>query len=266
MNSVETNLDEMRRQAYLAAIGITPWSPRYILPAAKESQKTIITELPVGDLSNESYEEAAIASSTEALTPSAEATSHSSDQREAFEARHSPRLTLDVHESDNSEQEKRATTNLGAAKKDIVSQFSMACVDIGQKGLLVTETDFSRTQGLLKPHMSLINSISFALGYKPTQFVKPTEFRWPIQGLQLEGGEDMAIEAVTAFLEKNIETNNKEWLLLLGDQLKVIFDTVSNGSLNQLRIVYGPSVDNMLIHTESKRTLWQSCSSIVPSA
>ncbi|MCX4028055.1 hypothetical protein H0A36_25075 [Endozoicomonas sp. SM1973] len=216
---------EQQRQAYLQAMGIPSWFPRYQLPSA----------LPTPDYywpvtNNGSLVEASAINQQAATTQSEESANPSRYLPESLTER--PKLAkLQIRDSlVNSDKSatisKEGITGQPELEAEQVKEiqavltepcyFQLVCMTPNEQVMLVTELPYSGVNELSALHYSLVNNLLTALNIKSI-VNEAKSFKWPFTFQQfVDQSEPVASAAVKAYLEGQLGFSSKKLVILMG--------------------------------------------------
>ncbi|MDE1463087.1 hypothetical protein [Spartinivicinus poritis] len=214
---------EQQRQAYLQAMGIPSWFPRYQLPGA---QPTPDYYWPVA--SSESLVEAPATHQQAAITQSEE---FSHGLPESFSERpklaklqirdslvNSKKSAADFTKEGMTDQPKLEAEQVKEIQVTLTEScyFQLVCMSPTEQVMLVTELPYSGVNELSVLHYSLVNNLLAALNIKSTAN-EAKSFKWPFTFQQfVDQSEPVASAAVKAYLEGQLGFSSKKLVILMG--------------------------------------------------
>lgn len=209
-------VDELQRRAYLDAMGVDSYMPRFVLPAAPPSllcarpltAPQTGTEAAKAVPARAPDQLAALRSSAPEPAPAAATTASAAQQG----SRHL-RALLDmplVTECVEPSVAKAAVAN-GSAAGPV--RFSLVVMSVSQ-GILVL--DDAGTDAEADAHTALLHNLLFALGVDTANSSREL-FAWPkTSSARLESGAAAASQSLCAFLHRLVEHSGARALLLMG--------------------------------------------------
>lgn len=283
-------MNEIRRQAYLEAMGIDSWFPRYVLPGAAPSHPCAwplplpdetSSSPPAGAGVNGAAEPAPGVRASPAEIPGAEAPA--SRTAAAPASARVPGRPARPQLEDNP-RPRRAPTRAGspagadgrrAVPRDTV-HFRLAFLRCGPLVVLSHLPDLGAERLGGARHRLFLNLLR-ALGL-PTEAarISADSFRWPFaEALLQDAGTDAARLALGAYLEEHIGDEPARVLLVLGEPLAPfvlppdLVDAAEAGRLLRdegLRwnVMFSRSLDEMLSVPTLKRDFWRDLAALRP--
>lgn len=206
-------INEVQRQAYLNALGVQSYFPRYVLPGAKPSQPCQWPEAFDGNLARGRTEQAAGHSS-----PAAEAATLAREDtalfKKSLEEKPLEEKSAGQH---GAEIEQKAAVKQEAAE----NRFKVSFLVIDGRLAVISHLPYAGPDYLSARHLALLNNVVKAMGLKmPPAGVKQIPFGWPLSsGALVDNSEIAGREALQAFLEHNMDSCRAGILLIMGEGL-----------------------------------------------
>lgn len=203
--------DELRRQAYLEAMGVECYLPRLLLPGARPSALCEMPDWlpPVAESQPGPGESAgAVAASAAAGNePAIAGRSGAADIQQLLDGTDVPKRAA------------RAPTDIAATRQRsgaAIPRFSLSLVRAGR--ILLVDDGLGRD---VDPqlYLHLLHSLLFALGGSAPE-PSLDAFNWPlarVRGGHVDQSQTAAREALTAYLDKQLQQGGAQYLLLMGD-------------------------------------------------
>ncbi|MEH6469832.1 MAG: hypothetical protein V7752_01165 [Halopseudomonas sp.] len=243
MTVIEIQQEQLRQQ-YLAAMGVTPWLPRQVLPGAAPSPvwRWRAAELDAstvsGSLATPATSTAAGPAASERALPNkaplrqllsgqseaAPATEQAVTERVADSSQTSPSPSLATAPVATAlVKEAVASTAVPAQGRDtdtsasVIPRFRLAMVSY-QHCLVVTELPTSRSQSWSDQHQQLLDAIVVAVGLAGASQASSgiSEFQWPLDPLaKFDQSEPIARRALELELTR-VRQPEQQALLLMG--------------------------------------------------
>jgi len=203
-------MNEPRRQAYLAAMGIQSWFPRFVLPAAKPSPIYHALEQSLPKTSDKITPENPSASSVHRLKPEPNSTVLNKEQYH-YSTEHTSAVTA-----------KQVTTQSNMANDYIqpptAKPFRIMAISMSDEWLVVTDLPVTGSPSLSTDSARLLKAITYSLGWHSQSIEQWTTrfLTWPFVSMPQSLTEKDASEAVQGFLENQFGLYRRKGVLLLG--------------------------------------------------
>lgn len=243
-DGMATGMEEGRRQAYLAALGIPLWSSRHDLPGALPSGGVEFEPFVVEDFAEDLAEAAALASIPVSNPVHPEPVEgHLAESREPV-----PRRSRESGNPAPSSTEN--VQSPPAANTASHPRFAFRVQRLAPGLLVVIALDDA--PDLSAREYRLLENLMQALGADITADTGREHFRWPLSpnpAIPRDAGA--AREALSAFLGRRQEA--ERWLVL-GETLAVYV----RAALPQCPVVAAPTLGELLESPVAKRRLWQA--------
>jgi len=257
------SVNEIQRQAYLSAMGIDSYMPRWILPGAPVPaacefvgpavQTQLVAQSPAAQVADVAADKPAVAAKTQSVV----AATDMLNELDKAPARPAPEVPAQVE----------ATAGSPAADT-AVAPFALSVWRVSE-ALMVID---SRQVQLALPTDRLLGNMLLALGYKLSSLPKAEVVRWPFyenkMAGQAAGTETEVREMLHAFLDAHLVLDPVQHLLLMGQDaaryiLPVDID-LENLPLEGIELkelattaVVTPSLAEMLQTPELKADAWR---------
>lgn len=223
-------MDEVTRQAYLGSMGIQSYFPRYILPAAKQSEQC---EWPVLIKQENNF------------------ISGFGDLKESLE-RDSVVSTKALDKATDIPAEQVKSKSAGEAEE---IRFQLAMVHINNEILVLALLPYMQASNALNTtQKQLVNNIFNAFFEMPVNLnldIKP--FRWPFsEAPHIEKSTSAAKASLAAYLQQLQKKFAFNRLLIMGEKIAPLL-----GTENDYEIIVCRSLDEMLKMPQLKREVWQ---------
>lgn len=223
-------MDELTRQAYLGSMGIQSYFPRYILPAAKQSEQCEWPEL----INQENNFRTELSDLKESLQSESAVSARTLDD--------ATDMPVKLVKSDNA----------GEAEE---VRFQLAIVHINNELLVLALLPYMQASNALNTtQKQLVNNIFNALYGVPVnlnQDIKP--FRWPFsEAPHIEKSASAAKASLAAYLQQLQNKFSFNRLLVMGEKIAPLLDTERD-----YEILVSRSLDEMLKMPQFKREVWQ---------
>jgi hypothetical protein len=246
-------MDEATRQAYLDSMGIQSYFPRYILPAAKESEQFewLYTETSEAGLKAEPTGQGAQGLQGEQrktvkpeipdFKPSLKSTSPADSAQTAEKAAETKTLETDKSVSSRAEAEE--------------VRFQLAIIQVNDEILVLALLPYMHASNSLNAtQKQLFHNIFNALYAKPVTLnldIKP--FRWPFsEAPHIEKDASAAKASLSAYLQQLQNRMSFNRLLVMGEKIENFLDFEKAYEITICR-----SLDEMLKMPQLKREVWQ---------
>jgi hypothetical protein len=240
-----TEMDEGRRQAYLAALAITLWTPSHELPGALaapalEFAAFVSDVLPVALEELELPPVSATATATASATPPTTAAT-------AFVSHVVDKTNLDAV---NNGFASKTVAVVSASSDGALPRFSCFIQALAPGWMAVIALD--DVPDLSAQEYRLLSNLMQALGGDVMAEAPRDHFRWPLStNPKIARDAAAAREALAAFLARRRE--QARWLVL-GETLAVYV----RAALPQGTVVAGPTLRELLADASSKPALWKA--------
>ena len=252
-------INEIQRQAYLEAMGIQPWFPRYVLPGARPSQQC-------------QWPQTASPPAAQAdLPPAAPVPAPQAEQlREAL--REAPRRPR--------KDEARAPAPVPASppmddQEDI--RFRLAFIRAGDGLCIVNQVPAAGPDRLSPGHRALLQSLLAACGRGGDALhFEEAIFRWPfVEGDHVAKGGAAARQALSVWLQQQTAHRPIGLLLMMGEAVAPCVtaerrDRLARGRLLEAaggpwRVLVTRSLDVLLRMPALKREVWRDLRALAGS-
>ena len=253
-------MNEVQRRAYLSAMAIDSYVPRWVLPAAPESQPCELPPLP------EAVAESPLPIDAAPTRPPAAAPQNRVDAAEAAAA------VLSNLQITPAAQVKPKPIAAPAAEPQAssaaVEPFALTTWRVSDDLLVID----SRQAQLALPTDRLLSNILIALGYQPGGLPKAEVYRWPFIDNQIldpanTQGETEAREMLHAFVDGQLVLAPVKFLLLMGAEagrfiLPADAEPAASGAIALEQFgataVVTPSLAALLREPSLKAQAWQA--------
>lgn len=212
-------MNEQRRQAYLKAMGIQSWFPRFILPVAKPSAIYDVIETS-SQLTQQSNDQKSIVESIpnlhSAQTP-VDSLMH--DLQEEYSNKH---LKSGVKRLETSVSSSASISEPQALNEAEDSQpampFRLAVTSVTDDILVITDIPLTESPVMSVASKKLLGAIIYALGWQGASAAswQSDTLTWPLIGMPEDLNEAEASEAVQGFLVNRFGIQRRKHVLLLG--------------------------------------------------
>jgi hypothetical protein len=279
---VEQLMNERQRMAYLDAMGVSMFVPRWILPSAAISRQALLpqpvageefesqldaTHLSVTDASPTSLDQRSRAGSTQPVMGVVSGIIGELASKESSRAKSATTPEKRAVEEVSNGSPARAILNaLAGADAQAKVRFSLSLWRVNDN-LLVIDSHQAR-QAL--PTTTLLSNILFAKGIV-APLASAEVLHWPMLASSSAGGGGWseASEMVLAFLRARFERQPAQYLWLMGEaafRAVCVSDDEYHSSIGQMRDLGGlgcmavvlPSLADMLTRPELKAPTWQA--------
>ncbi len=271
-------MNELQRQAYIEAMGVDSYFPRFTLPGAAVSE---LCEIPSEFLQSElaAVETAVI---TDDALNSVQADSISPVENSVATAavkgsagNGSAAAMQALFADDNKRKEYSADKTLAATSSvepvntdgDIIPEFSLSIIR-GANILLVDEGLNGNVDQV--EYLTLLHNMLFALGAEVQQ-LSIERFNWPmVKSAQFDQTALAAKQTLQAFIAKQLSQLDSSYLLVMGESAKTYLaaeltsdnEKLSHGRFMSCKVLESQlicthSASAMLINPELKREIWK---------
>jgi len=235
-------MNELRRLAYLDALGIDSYVSRRVLPGAAPTQRLVVVPRAPATPATQSLPEARVSASVDV------------------------RAQLQAENAEASKPVRRAATQASMPKSTTVAPvvsvqtpFSLAAIVVSdclwvealQEGLLASDqvqliAAMGRALTLVNPHRA-----------KAPNEPRVAQFDWPMHNnQQLDNSAEAARASASAFLGRKIQEYQCRGLVLLGKRCEQWLDTgIIDG--RGLSVVRTNSTQEMLVNSLQKAQVWR---------
>jgi hypothetical protein len=265
-------MNELQRQAYIEAMGIDSYFPRFTLPGAPVST---LCELPQELLQGES-----VAADVIVDTPLDSLQGNTADQAGTATARPAGGAVAAMQalfgDSDNKRKKPintkataQKSTEQVAATASVIPRFSLSVIR-GANVLLVDEGlsgDADQVE-----YLNLLHNMLFALGAQVPQ-LSIERFSWPMvksASAQFDQTDLAAKQTLQSFIAKQLSQLDNTYLLVMGDSAKHYLaaeliaesEEVAHGCFMTCatlgaQLICTHSASAMLVNPELKRDVWK---------
>ena len=220
-------MNEHLRQTYLESMGIQPWFPRFILPAAKPSliydelenvtQSHVSSELTPPLLASEKLSILDVSSAKKdennaKMQEIMASSAHIPD--EVLLKKSTPVQPTLSNVQPTVEQESRL---LLSPEKQLSPPFRLSVITVTEDILVMTDTPLADGPSTSRAN-KLLHAILYALGWRglSESHWQSNTFTWPFVGMTHRATEQEATEAVQGFLINRFGLFRRKYVLLLG--------------------------------------------------
>lgn len=233
-------LDEVRRQAYLQAMGVDQYVPRSILQGARPLNRCEY-QACIQEHSLNAVEDSVVSATSVALKSSP--------------IKHDP----DAIEQPLVDESQPFASKPNQPTLPIVEPFHLAVITIQNRLLILDECP--RLISDSHEYRQLLQNILRALGLTFDR-LNVQSFQWPVvKGTRADHSEQAVREALRAYIYRRLKQANVHQLLLMGDKpANYVLDAWVSDEWPAIRTL---SASRMLTEPEHKRKLWQQLQPLV---
>ena len=225
-------MNERQRQDYLEAMGIQPWFPRFVLPAAKLSETCDwdYEDTPVAQVATSAHQpHVQQVSYSEQPAPSAgyqeqnwhqppqprEPVPSSGNLKESSNILDDLGFTVKTEEQAPS-KDSTAENSTSTEATVLAEPFRLAVVDVSETCLVVSDLPWSGLNQFTSIHQRLLSNILKALQLPSDHEWKQGLFVWPMIPDASSVDQKYAHEAVHAYLNNQFGLKRRKTILLFG--------------------------------------------------
>lgn len=253
------SMNELRRLAYLRAMGIDCYVRRSQVALAEADNDAVISEPERGPLSAKTAASVRTPAGTRPATPALDAMGVSVAPVAPPQAETGPRSSSPVPPVNPVPP---PSIDPPADTEAQQLRFSLQFYPATEKLALISEIPFVGNERIVNGTSRLLTAILHALDVETEQAPRPDRFNWPL-GLEDDASSARAPEAFQAlqgFLRKRLESAAFTVIVVFGNQSKALFAQAEVDTLlaaGDTRVIYTHSLGAMLQVPALKRTVWE---------
>jgi len=249
-------MEEVRRLAYLNAMGIDSYVSRQPLPGAKPSW------VPEPSAEEDRHAEMPDTDSTMSMGHRGSAVTSPETGRHPVEQ--------PGEEGTGQSDGDGIPVSEDSVPEDIGQlRFSLTFYPINDRLAVINEVPFSAANRTRQKTGALLLAILRALDIPLTEMPRAERFNWPLtaedDASEARAGE--AYQALAGFLRRRLESTGYRVLLVFAAQLQSLFDSGGIAGLlssHQIVVIHTESLDAMLQVPALKKSVWQDIRGVPP--
>ena len=241
-------MDEVRRLAYLSAMGIDCYVRREFRPE---------TPIPVADQTFEAVTRESVGKNAQSSVSKLKSRRSETLVLEPVVQKNQPAPLESLETPSDQSHETEPDNEAGQLR------FSLQVYRISEKLVVINEVPYLGLARTGKEVSNLLTAILRALGQELAELPTATRFNWPLSTDDdaSRRREPEACQALEGFMVKRLDENFFDVVVVFGSQCEALFASSGVGQLlaeSSNRVIHTHSLDAMLQVPTLKRSVWES--------